>query len=172
MRRMLVAVVLATLCGTAAACGSGESPDASGRTSTAPGNATNAAGGADSTGGGGAGDTKKICADAQKVFTDSKERFSKEVTNLVTGVSGADQAARDKMVATFKRVFGDWAAGLREQASKATSPELKAALSDLATQITNLGAKIKSFSDLERVDTLLSASELDTAYDKVESLCS
>lgn len=176
MRRVLVAAALATLCATTVAvtaCGSAseESPDASrSGTATATAMATTGADGAAADGAD--ANTKQICADAVKVLTDSTEKFSKELTKLATSGANAGQETKDAMVSTFTAVFADWSAGLRELVGKATSAELKAALSDLADQVEDVGAKIRSFADLERVDTLLDAPGLDAASGKLKSFCS
>ena len=164
MRRLMAATVFAVLCATATACSdSGDSPSAatSAATSAPTSAATSAAKAA-----GGSGNTKQVCADVQKVITDATTKFSQELVKLTTA-KGDDAAA----VRTIKTLFNEWAAGIREQAAKATDAQLKTALNDAADQLAKVADSIKSTANLAQADKMLDAPEVQAAEAKFESLC-
>lgn len=167
MRRLL-AIVTATLLVTLAACSS-DNTDTTGSDGNTAATAT-AAAGDDNTGD---DNTKQVCADARTVFTDSTEKFTEEISKAMTlAASGGASTAEETALNSVKALFGEWAGGLREQAAKATNPELKAALGEIADGIAKVADKIKTMADLEAAHKLLDTPELTAAGEKLEALCS
>lgn len=161
MRRLLAAAALAILCATAAACGSDNGNPSGGGATSAPANKAAAAG----------DNTKQVCADAEKVVTDSTAKFSQELTKILTDAASGDPSADKAAVNSVKGMFNEWAAGLREQAGRASDDELKTALNDAADGIEKAASEIKSRADLQQADKLLDAPELTRANEQLDKIC-
>lgn len=120
-------------------------------------------------GGGGEGGTatgadKQVCADQEKLVADSTMKFSQAVVQASQG--GNEQATVDAV----KTLFSDWAKGMRTQAGKAVSPELKDALNQYATGLEKVNSQIKGVGDLEKLGDL-NTTDIEQATDKVLRIC-
>lgn len=120
-------------------------------------------------GGGGEGGTatgadKQVCADQEKLVADSTMKFSQAVVQASQG--GNEQATVDAV----KTLFGDWAKGMRTQAGKAVSAELKDALNQYAQGLEKVNSQIQGVGDLEKLGDL-NTSEIEQATDKVLRIC-
>jgi hypothetical protein len=153
---------------SATASGSGSAsadPSASGSTG-APG-APGAPGDPNVGGEGGTatGSDKQVCADQEKLVADSTRRFGEAVVQAAQG-NGGEQAA----VNAVKTLFAEWAAGMRTQAGKATSPELKQALTEYAQGLEKVNEQIRGVQDLDKLGDL-NTTEIESATDKVLRIC-
>ena len=70
----------------------------------------------------------------------------------------------------MKTLFGEWAAGMRAQAAKATNPELKSALTEYAVGLEKVNSQINGVADLDKLGDLNTA-EIEAATDKVLRIC-
>ena len=80
--------------------------------------------------------------------------------------NGGEQAA----VTAVKTLFSEWAAGMRTQAGKAVSPELKQALNEYAQGLDKLNSQINVADDLNKMGDFNTA-EIESATDKVLRIC-
>ena len=118
-------------------------------------------------GGGGTatGNDKQVCTDQEKLVAESTRKFGEAVVKAATG-EGGEQAA----VQAVKTLFSEWAAGMRTQAGKATSPELKSALTEYATGLDKVNSQINGIGDLDKLGDLNTA-EIESATDKILKIC-
>jgi hypothetical protein len=116
-------------------------------------------------GGTATGSDKQVCADQEKLVADSTRRFGEAVVQAASG-NGGEQAA----VTAVKTLFSEWAAGMRTQAGKATSPELKQALTEYAQGLEKVNSQINGVQDLDKLGDLNTA-EIESATDKVLRIC-
>ncbi|GAA0903495.1 hypothetical protein [Virgisporangium aurantiacum] len=116
-------------------------------------------------GGTATGSDKQVCADQEKLVADSTRRFGEAVVQAASG-EGGEQAA----VNAVKTLFSEWAAGMRTQAGKATSPELKQALTEYAQGLEKVNSQINGVQDLDKLGDLNTA-EIESATDKVLRIC-
>ncbi len=120
-------------------------------------------------GGGGEGGTatgvdKQVCADQEKLVAESTRKFGEAVVQASQG--GNEQAT----VNAVKTLFSDWANGMRTQAGKAVSKDLKDALTQYAQGLEKVNNQIKSVGDLEKLGDL-NTTEIEQATDKVLRIC-
>jgi hypothetical protein len=116
-------------------------------------------------GGTATGSDKQVCADQEKLVADSTRRFGEAVVQASQG-NGGEQAA----VNAVKTLFAEWAAGMRTQAGKAVSPELKQALTEYAQGLEKVNNQINGVQDLDKLGDLNTA-EIESATDKVLRIC-
>jgi hypothetical protein len=116
-------------------------------------------------GGTATGSDKQVCADQEKLVAESTRKFGEAVVRASQG-DGGEQAAVDAV----KTLFGEWAAGMRTQAAKATSPELKQALTEYAQGLEKVNAQINGVQDLDKLGDL-NTTEIEQATDKVLRIC-
>jgi len=135
--------------------GAGASTDPS-----APGQVPPAEGGGTAT-----GSDKQVCADQEKLVADSTRKFGEAVVKAATG-EGGEQAT----VAAVKTLFSEWASGMRAQAGKAQSPELKSALTDYAAGLDKVNSQINGIGDLDKLGDL-NNGDIETATDRILAIC-
>jgi hypothetical protein len=111
------------------------------------------------------GTDKQVCADQEKLVADSTRKFGEAVVQASQG-NGGDQAA----VTAVKTLFSEWASGMRAQAAKATSPELKQALTQYAQGLEKVNNQINGVQDLDKLGDL-GTTEIEQATDKVLRIC-
>jgi hypothetical protein len=80
------------------------------------------------------------------------------------------EAGEQAAVNAVKTLFSEWAAGMRTQAGKAVSPELKQALNEYAQGLEKVNDQIKGVQDLDKLGDLNTA-EIESATDKVLRIC-
>jgi hypothetical protein len=116
-------------------------------------------------GGTATGTDKQVCADQEKLVADSTRKFGEAVVQASQG-GGGEQAA----VNAVKTLFTEWAAGMRTQAGKAVSAELKQALTEYAQGLEKVNNQIKGVQDLDKLGDL-NTTEIEQATDKVLRIC-
>jgi hypothetical protein len=116
-------------------------------------------------GGTATGTDKQVCADQEKLVLDSTKKFGEAIVQASQGGAG-EQAA----VNAVKTLFSEWAAGMRTQAGKAVSPELKQALNEYAAGLEKVNNQIKGVGDLDKLGDL-NTTEIEQATDKVLRIC-
>jgi hypothetical protein len=148
--------------GSSGSSSASASPGASGGTTdpSAPGQVPPAEGGGTAT-----GSDKQVCADQEKLVADSTRKFGEAVVKAATG-EGGEQAT----VAAVKTLFSEWASGMRAQAGKAQSPELKSALTDYAAGLDKVNSQINGIGDLDKLGDL-NNGDIETATDRILAIC-
>jgi hypothetical protein len=116
-------------------------------------------------GGTATGSDKQVCDEQEKLVAESTRKFSEAVVKAATG-EDSEQAT----IAAVKALFGEWAAGMRTQAGKATNPELKGALTEYATGLDKVNSQINGIGDLDKLGDLNTA-EIESATDKILRIC-
>jgi hypothetical protein len=115
-------------------------------------------------GGTATGADKQVCADQEKLVAESTRKFGEAVVQASQG--GNEQAT----VNAVKTLFSEWAAGMRTQAGKAQSAELKQALTEYAQGLEKVNSQINGVADLDKLGDL-NTSEIEAATDKVLRIC-
>jgi hypothetical protein len=115
-------------------------------------------------GGTATGVDKQVCADQEKLVAESTRKFGEAVVQASQG--GNEQAT----VNAVKTLFSEWAAGMRTQAGKAQSAELKQALTEYAQGLEKVNSQINGVADLDKLGDL-NTSEIEAATDKVLRIC-
>jgi hypothetical protein len=111
-----------------------------------------------------AADTR-VCQDTRSLVTDSTKKFGEAVVKTIQG--GTSEA---EVVASVKKLFTDWANGLRIQAGKADNADLKSSLLLYATALEKQNAQLNSIADLQKVQDL-DTPELQDATEKLNAIC-
>jgi hypothetical protein len=153
MRRIVATATLAASMLTASACGS-DSGTATWVTPSVDVSANNA----------------EVCAATKTLVRGSMTEFSQSIATLIT-VKPDDTSAQQQALTTVKRLFTQWAAGMREQAGKAVDPGLKSGLTESAAGLETAAAQIKTFDDLERAGGTLNNAKMEAAGKKIEKVC-
>jgi hypothetical protein len=164
MRRILAGAALGVVLLTGAGCDQAGTPSASPSTSSGPGSSAGAPAKASPSYSVSAADSQ-VCKDTKTLVTDSTTKFSEQVVKAIQG--GASEA---EMVASVKKLFVDWANGLRIQAGKADNADLKASLLAYATALEKQNAQINSLGDLQKIQDL-NTPELQSATEKLNAIC-
>jgi len=107
----------------------------------------------------------QVCKDTKTLATDSTTRFSEQVVKGIQG--GANEA---ELVGSVKKLFTDWANGLRIQAGKADNADLKASLLAYATALEKQNAQLNTLADLQKIQDL-NTPELQAATEKLNAIC-
>ncbi|HEX6501453.1 MAG TPA: hypothetical protein VF054_20835 [Micromonosporaceae bacterium] len=113
--------------------------------------------------------TKQVCAAAEHVVADSTSKFAADLVQAAQAGMSGDRTAQDKALQSVKALLATWSSGLGTQAAKATDPDLKAALADMAAAIDRTNAQLRTVDDLASVD--LDSNGFKAASDKLAKLC-
>ncbi|HEX2774542.1 MAG TPA: hypothetical protein VHN18_19225 [Micromonosporaceae bacterium] len=112
----------------------------------------------------------EVCAATKKLVRGSVTELSESLATLIT-VKPDDTAAQGRAIATIKKIFTQWATGMREQEGKAADPGLKSGLAESAAGLETAVAQIKTFDDLERAGGALNNPRMEEAGKKMEKVC-
>jgi hypothetical protein len=112
----------------------------------------------------------EVCAATKNLVRGSVTELSESFATLIT-VKPEDTAAQERAVGTIKKIFAQWATGMREQAGKAADPGLKSGLTESAAGLEAAVAQIKTFDDLERAEGALNNPRMEEAGKKMEKVC-
>jgi hypothetical protein len=112
----------------------------------------------------------EVCAATKNLVRASVTKLSESLATLIT-VKPDDKAAQDRAIATVKKIFNQWAVGMREQAGRAADPDLKAGLTESAAGLAAAATQIKTFDDLERAGGTLNNAKMEAAGKKMEKVC-
>jgi hypothetical protein len=162
-----LALVLLAGAGCTDSNNSGRSSGTPGTSGSTSAGASGAPGGSGSTGTSAGPVTaadQQVCKDTEQLIADSTRKFGEELVKAAQ--SGGDQAA----LTAVKTLFAEWSTGLKTQAAKATSTELKAALTEYATGLEKVNSQLNTFADLEKLDQL-NTPEIESATEKIAQIC-
>ena len=169
MRRLLATALVAVTLLTGSACGkerndlpgAGASPTATGPSATVPGPTGGTPGASPAVTGKAGGNADEVCAAAVKLSTTSAQTYFVELGKLVQASGAGDTKAADVARQKAQTALRSWATGLREQASRATDPQLKAVLTEVATEVSGMRV------DLESIDE----TKLEQLRERLDVLC-
>ncbi|WFE57551.1 hypothetical protein [Micromonospora sp. WMMD712] len=171
MRRLLALTVAAVVLSATAACSAGRSgsdpADGPGGSSPAPaGGATPGGGGAAPGGppaasGAAGGNAPEVCAAAQQASGTAVRTYVAELGRMIGAVGASDSATAEVARKRAEAALTGWRTALREQSTRATDPQLRTLLADLATEVGMLG------TDVDAIDE----EELDELQQRLDQLC-
>jgi lysyl-tRNA synthetase class I len=133
-------LVLGTACASSAK--SAASPDASSPASAG----TSTSPTADA-----AANTKQVCTDVKQFNTDYTEKITTIFKQVTQDVMKGDEAAGQKHVDEMNAQSKEWIAKVQGQSAKASSPELRNAVNDLATKLKKLESGDASIQDMNNI---------------------
>ncbi|MFI9643847.1 hypothetical protein ACIG87_27995 [Micromonospora sp. NPDC051925] len=162
MRRLLAAIVVTTVLLTGVGC-SGDRPDESAPADRPTGVATPAAvvPSAVVSGSPAGGNGPQVCADAEAASTTAVRTYVEELGKMIAAVGANDSTAADTARKQAETALTTWRTVLRQQSGRATDPQLKTLLTDLATEIGRLGTDVDSIDE----------TELDRLQQRLDQLC-
>ncbi|WP_194821746.1 hypothetical protein [Micromonospora sp. S-DT3-3-22] len=162
MRRLPAAIVVTTvlLAGVGCSGDRADAPTASGRPSGAatPASVVPSAAVSGSPAG---GNGPQVCADAEAASTTAVRTYVEELGKMIAAVGANDSAAADAARKRAETALTTWRTVLRQQSGRATDPQLKTLLTDLATEIGRLGTDVDSIDE----------TELDRLQQRLDQLC-
>ncbi|MFJ6199702.1 hypothetical protein [Micromonospora sp. NPDC092111] len=161
MRRLLAATVVTTVLLTGAGC-SGDRPDdsaapAASGTSTPAAVVPSVAVSGSPAGGNG----PQVCAEAEAASTTAVRTYVEELGKMIAAVGANDSTAAEAARKRAESALTTWRAALRQQSGRATDPQLKTLLTDLATEVGTLGTDVDSIDE----------TELDRLQQRLDQLC-
>ncbi|WP_405105337.1 hypothetical protein OG559_18240 [Micromonospora sp. NBC_01405] len=169
MRRLLALAAAMAVLSAGAACSaerSGSEPGPSGSPPAAAG-ATPGAGGAGPGAAGGSlgppagGNGPEVCAAAQKASGAAVRTYVAELGRMIGAVGANDSATAEVARKRAEAALAGWRTELRQQSARATDPQLKTLLADLASEVGTLG------TDVDAIDE----EELDELQQRLDQLC-
>ena len=168
MRRLLATALVAVTLLTGSACakertdsaGAGASPTPTGPSATVPAPPGATPGASPAVTGRAGGNADEVCAAAVKLSTTSAQTYFVELGKLVQASAAGDTKAAGTARTKAESALRSWATGLREQAAKATDPQLKAVLTEVGTEVAGMRVDVESIDEQkleqlrERLDVL------------------
>ena len=101
-----------------------------------------------------------VCLAAKRAGSAAVQTYVQELAEMLT-VGRTDRAAADAARRDAEAALAGWRDSLREQSGRATDPQLKTLLADLATEVGSLG------TDVEKIDE----AEFDRLQQRLDELC-
>ncbi|MEV6968525.1 hypothetical protein AB0M47_25760 [Hamadaea sp. NPDC051192] len=117
-----------------------------------------------------AGNTKAVCGQIRSVAADGAAQFTRKLADAVAAAQNGGAAA-DAAVADVKSLLGQWAAGLRGQASLALDAKLKSALTAEADAFDRAAAQLTKPADLQTAGSLLTSPDVTQAGQTIQQTC-
>jgi hypothetical protein len=107
------------------------------------------------------GNAKEVCAAVMQTSSESATAFVRELVKSLEAASKGDTTGAEAARKRADTVLDNWAAALREQATKATDERLKAALNEVAAEVSRMNGSVESVDE----------NRLDELQQRVERLC-
>ncbi|MEV0274227.1 hypothetical protein AB0H43_36110 [Hamadaea sp. NPDC050747] len=117
-----------------------------------------------------AGNTRAVCEQIRSVAADGAAQFTRKLADAVAAAQNGGAAA-DAAVQDIKALLGQWAAGLRGQASLALDQKLKSALTAEADAFDRAAAQITKPADLQTAGSLLTSPDVTQAGQTIQQTC-
>ncbi|WP_405099796.1 hypothetical protein [Micromonospora sp. NBC_01412] len=161
MRRLLALTAAMAVLSVGVACSaerSGSEPGPSGSPPAAAGATPGAAGGSLGPAG---GNGPEVCAAAQQASGAAVRTYVAELGRMIGAVGANDSATAEAARKRAEAALAGWRTALRQQSARATDPQLKTLLADLASEVGTLG------TDVDAIDE----EELDELQQRLDQLC-
>ncbi|GAA2716023.1 hypothetical protein ACFY2R_23115 [Micromonospora olivasterospora] len=160
MRRLLALTVAVAALAAGAGCSAERAglDRAAPAGSTGPGATTGTGGGSPAPAGGNA---PAVCAAAQQATGTAVHTYVAELGMMLGAVGANDSATAEAARKRAEAALTGWRAALRQQATRATDPQLRTLLTDLASEVAVLG------TDVDAIDE----EELDRLQNRLDQLC-
>ncbi|MFI0796414.1 hypothetical protein ACH4OY_27565 [Micromonospora rubida] len=164
MRRLLALTAAMAVLSAGVACSadrSGSEPGPSGSPPAAAGAIPGAAGGSPAPSGPAGGNGPEVCAAAQQASGTAVRTYVAELGRMIGAVGANDSATAEAARKRAETALAGWRTALRQQSARATDPQLKTLLADLASEVGTLG------TDVDAIDE----EELDELQQRLDQLC-
>ncbi|MEH0844406.1 hypothetical protein V6U81_18660 [Micromonospora sp. CPCC 205711] len=163
MRRLLAATVVTAVLLTG--CSDDRTGDTPGRASSAPPLGASAlptvVPSVPVSGSPAGGNGPRICAEAEQASSTAVRTYVEELGKMIAAVGANDSTGAETARKRAEAALTTWRTTLRGEAARATDPQLKTLLADLATEVGMLG------TDVESIDE----TELDRLQQRLDQLC-
>ncbi|MEV0808608.1 hypothetical protein [Micromonospora sp. NPDC050200] len=159
MRRLLAVTLTAVLL-TGSGCSGDRSDEAAPATSGAPAGPTVLPSAPVSVAPAG-GNGPQVCAEAEQASSAAVRTYVEELGKMIAAVGANDSSGAETARKRAESALTTWRSALREQSARATDPQLKILLTELATEVGSLGADVESIDE----------TELDRLQQRLDQLC-
>ncbi|MGC5021970.1 hypothetical protein [Micromonospora sp. DT47] len=158
MRRLLAAIVVTTALLTGAGCSDDRSDNLAGPAISA---APTVVPSVPVSGSPAGGNGPQICAEAEQASSTAVRTYVEELGKMIAAVGANDSTGAETARKRAEGALTAWRSALRQESARATDPQLKTLLTDLAAEVGMLG------TDVESIDE----TELDRLQQRLDQLC-
>ncbi|MEU5941488.1 hypothetical protein ABZ807_20410 [Micromonospora sp. NPDC047548] len=107
------------------------------------------------------GNGPQVCAEAEQASSAAVRTYVEELGKMIAAVGANDSTGAETARKRAESALTTWRSALREQSARATDPQLKTLLTELATEVGTLGADVESIDE----------TELDRLQQRLDQLC-
>ncbi|MFC8618942.1 hypothetical protein ACFT9M_21350 [Micromonospora purpureochromogenes] len=107
------------------------------------------------------GNGPQVCAAAEQASSAAVRTYVEELGKMIAAVGANDSTGAETARKRAESALTSWRSALQEQSARATDPQLKTLLTDLATEVGTLGADVESIDE----------TELDRLQQRLDQLC-
>jgi hypothetical protein len=107
------------------------------------------------------GNAPEVCAAAQQASGDAGKKYVEQLAAMVTATGAGDTADAQAAGRRAEAALADWEKALRAQAARADDQRLKELLTELSTEVGQLGTDIEAFE----------GTALDRLQQRLDKLC-
>ncbi|SCG64174.1 hypothetical protein [Micromonospora halophytica] len=161
MRRLLAATVVTTVLLTGSGCSGDRADEAAPASPVGPSTAPTVLPSAPVSVAPAGGNGPQVCAEAEAASSTAVRTYVEELGKMIAAVGANDSTGAETARKRAESALTTWRTALRQQSAKATDPQLKTLLNDLATEVGTLG------TDVESIDE----TELDRLQQRLDQLC-
>ncbi|MEH0827398.1 hypothetical protein [Micromonospora sp. CPCC 205714] len=160
MRRLLTATLVTAVLLTGSGC-SGDRSDEAAPATSGPSAAATVVRSAPVSVAPAGGNGPQVCAEAEQAASAAVRTYVEELGKMIAAVGANDSTGAETARKRAESALATWRSALREQSARATDPQLKTLLTDLATEVGTLGADVESIDE----------TELDRLQQRLDQLC-
>ncbi|MEH1055233.1 hypothetical protein V6U89_08485 [Micromonospora sp. CPCC 206171] len=164
MRRLLAATLVTAVLLTGSGCSGDRSDEATPATtgpSTGPSATSTVLPSAPVSVAPAGGNGPQVCAAAEQASSAAVRTYVEELGKMIAAVGANDSTGAETARKRAESALTSWRSALQEQSARATDPQLKTLLTDLATEVGTLGADVESIDE----------TELDRLQQRLDQLC-
>ncbi|MGB2571819.1 hypothetical protein ACPFP2_25695 [Micromonospora citrea] len=161
MRRLLAATVVTTVLLTGSGCSGDRADEAAPAGPAGPSTVSTVLPSAPVSVAPAGGNGPQVCAEAEAASSTAVRTYVEELGKMIAAVGANDSTGAETARKRAESALTTWRTALRQQSAKATDPQLKTLLTDLATEVGTLG------TDVESIDE----TELDRLQQRLDQLC-
>ncbi|TDB73034.1 hypothetical protein [Micromonospora sp. KC723] len=107
------------------------------------------------------GNGPQVCAEAEAAASSAVRTYVEELGKMIAAVGASDSTGARTARQRAESALTTWRTALRQQSARATDPQLKTLLADLAAEVGRLGADVESIDE----------TELDRLQQRLDQLC-
>ena len=159
MRRLIAATLVTAVLLTGSGCSGDRSDDAA--PSTGPSATSTVLPSAPVSVAPAGGNGPQVCTAAEQASSAAVRTYVEELGKMIAAVGANDSTGAETARKRAESALTSWRSALQEQSARATDPQLKTLLTDLATEVGTLGADVESIDE----------TELDRLQQRLDQLC-